>query len=152
MVWLSNMQVQALKDENGDFLLSFDDTLVTLDSSNLKRLLVEIIQAYASTGESTKFSPVDLFNRLKQADDVSIQALIQTADNDDIVALVKVSEKDEELRKKLFSNMSANSKKTLEEEVEFKFKDSTKDDQVNAALLRVTMTCNTLRKEEKANI
>ena len=152
MVWLSNMQVQALKDENGDFLLSFDDTLVTLDSNNLKRLLVEIIQAYASTGESSKFNPADLFNRLKQADDVSIQTLIQTADNDDIVALVKVSEKDEELRKKLFSNMSANSKKTLEEEVEFKFKDSTKDDQVNAALLRVTMTCNTLRKEEKANI
>ena len=152
MVWSRNMQVQALKDENGDFLLSFDDTMVTLDSSNLKRLLVEIIQAYASTGGSAKFSPVDLFNRLKQADDVSIQTLIQTADNDDIVALVKVSEKDEELRKKLFSNMSANSKKTLEEEVEFKFKDSTKDDQVNAALLRVTMTCNTLRKEEKANI
>jgi hypothetical protein len=152
MVWSGNMQVQALKDENGDFLLSFDDTMVTLDSSNLKRLLVEIIQAYASTGGSAKFSPVDLFNRLKQADDVSIQTLIQIADNDDIVALVKVSEKDEELRKKLFSNMSANSKKTLEEEVEFKFKDSTKDDQVNAALLRVTMTCNTLRKEEKANI
>jgi hypothetical protein len=50
MVWLCNMQVQALKDENGDFLLSFDDTMVTLDSSSLKRLLIEIIQAYASTG------------------------------------------------------------------------------------------------------
>jgi hypothetical protein len=152
MVWLSNMQVQALKDENGDFLLSFDDIVVTLDSSNLKRLLFEIVQAYASTGGSAKFNPADLFNRLKQADDVSIQTLIQTTDNDDIVALLKVSEKDEELREKLFSNMSANSKKTLEEEVEFKFKDSTKDDQVNAALLRVVMTCNTLRKEEKGNI
>jgi hypothetical protein len=146
------MQVQALKDENGDFLLSFDDTMVTLDSNNLKRLLVEIIQAYASTGDSSKFSPVDLFNRLKQADDVSLQTLIQTAENDDLVALVKASEKDEELRKKLFNNMSANSKKTLEEDVEFKFKDSTKDDQVNAALLRLTMTCNALRKEEKASI
>ena len=42
--------------------------------------------------------------------------------------------------------------KTLEEEVEFKFKDAAKDDQVNAALLRLTMICNTLQKEEKANI
>jgi flagellar motor switch protein FliG len=126
--------------------------MVTLDSSNLKRLLIEIIQAYASNGGSSKFSPSDLFNRLKKADDVSIQTLIQTADNDDIVALVKVSEKDEKLREKLYSNMSANSKKTLEEEVEFKFKDSTKDDQINAALLRLTMICNTLQKEEKANI
>ena len=64
MVWLFNMQVQALKDENGDFLLSFDDTMVTLDSSNLKRLLIEIIQAYDSTGGSSIFSPSDLLNRL----------------------------------------------------------------------------------------
>ena len=152
MVWSRDMQVQALKDENGDFLLSFDDTMVTLDSSNLKRLLIEIIQAYASTGGNSKFSPADFFNRLKQADDVSVQTLIQTAEHEDIVALVKATEKDEELRSKLFNNMSANSKKTLEEEVEFKFKDATKGDQVNAALVRLTMTCNTLRKEEKANI
>jgi len=146
------MQVQALKDENGDFILSFDDTMVTLDSGNLKRLLIEIIQAYASSGGTSKFSPTDFFNRLKQADDVSVQTLIQTAEHDDVVALVKASEKDEELQKKLFNNMSANSKKTLEEEVEFRFKDAAKDEQVNAALLRLTMVCNTLRKEEKANI
>ena len=152
MVWSHNMQVQALKDENGDFILSFDDTMVTLDSSNLKRLLIEIIQAYASSGGTSKFSPTDFFNRLKQADDVSVQTLIQTAEHDDVVALVKASEKDEELQKKLFNNMSANSKKTLEEEVEFRFKDAAKDEQVNAALLRLTMVCNTLQKEEKANI
>ena len=152
MVWSHNMQVQALKDENGDFILSFDDTMVTLDSGNLKRLLIEIIQAYASSGGTSKFSPTDFFNRLKQADDVSVQTLIQTAEHDDVVALVKASEKDEELQKKLFNNMSANSKKTLEEEVEFRFKDAAKDEQVNAALLRLTMVCNTLRKEEKANI
>ena len=152
MVWSHNMQVQALKDENGDFILSFDDTMVTLDSGNLKRLLIEIIQAYASSGGTSKFSPTDFFNRLKQADDVSVQTLIQTAEHDDVVALVKASEKDEELQKKLFNNMSANSKKTLEEEVEFRFKDAAKDEQVNAALLRLTMVCNTLQKEEKANI
>jgi len=146
------MQVQALKDENGDFILSFDDTMVTLDSSNLKRLLIEIIQAYASNGGTSKFSPTDFFNRLKQADDVSVQTLIQTAEHDDVVAMIKASEKDEELQKKLFNNMSANSKKTLEEEVEFRFKDAAKDEQVNAALLRLTMVCNTLQREEKANI
>ena len=152
MVWSHNMQVQALKDENGDFILSFDDTMVTLESGDLKSLLIEIIQAYASNGGTSKFSPTDFFSRLKQADDVSVQTLIQTAEHDDVVALIKASEKDEELQKKLFNNMSANSKKTLEEEVEFRFKDSTKDEQVNAALLRLTMVCNTLQKEEKANI
>ena len=48
--------------------------------------------------------------------------------------------------------MSSNSKKTIEEEVEFRFKDAEKEDQVNAALMRLTMTCNTLQKEEKASI
>ena len=82
------MQVQALKDENGDFLLSFDDTMVTLDKNDLKKLLIEIIQAYASSGTTAKFSPIDLFNRLKEADDVSIQTLLQTVEQEDIVALV----------------------------------------------------------------
>ena len=149
---LKNMQVQALKDENGDFLLSFDDTMVTLDNSNLKKLLIAIIQAYASSAETSKFSPVDFFNRLKNADDVSIQTLIQTAEQDDIVALVRASEQDIDVKTKLYSNMSPNSKKTIEEEVEFRFKDAEKEDQVNAALLRLTMTCNNLRKEEKAII
>ena len=146
------MQVQALKDENGDFLLSFDETMVTLDNGDLKKLLIEIIQAYASTGKTSKFSPTDLFNRLKKADDVSIQTLIQTAEQEDIVALVKASDKDQEVKTKLYNNMSSNSKKTIEEEVEFRFKDAEKEDQVNAALMRLTMTCNTLQKEEKASI
>ncbi len=146
------MQVQALKDENGNFLLSFDDTMVTLDSSNLKRLLVEIIQAYSSKGVSSRFNPAEFFERLKRADDVSIQTLIQSSEQDDVIALVKVSEKDKELRKKLFDNMSDNSRKNFEEEVEFRYKDETKEEQINAALLRLTMTCNTLKKEEKINI
>ena len=152
MIWSHNMQVQALKDENGNFLLSFDDTMVTLDSSNLKRLLVEIIQAYSSKGVSSRFNPAEFFERLKRADDVSIQTLIQSSEQDDVIALVKVSEKDKELRKKLFDNMSDNSRKNFEEEVEFRYKDETKEEQINAALLRLTMTCNTLKKEEKINI
>jgi len=146
------MQVQALKDENGNFLLSFDDTMVTLDSSNLKRLLIEIIQAYSSKGISSRFNPAEFFERLKKADDVSIQTLIQSSEQDDMIALVKVSEKDKELRKKLFDNMSDNSRKNFEEEVEFRYKDEAKEEQINAALLRLTMTCNTLKKEEKADI
>ena len=152
MIWSRNMQVQALKDENGNFLLSFDDTMVTLDSSNLKRLLIEIIQAYSSKGISSRFNPAEFFERLKKADDVSIQTLIQSSEQDDMIALVKVSEKDKELRKKLFDNMSDNSRKNFEEEVEFRYKDEAKEEQINAALLRLTMTCNTLKKEEKADI
>ena len=152
MIWSRNMQVQALKDENGNFLLSFDDTMVTLDSSNLKRLLVEIIQAYSSKGVSSRFNPAEFFERLKRADDVSIQTLIQSSEQDDMIALVKVSEKDKELRKKLFDKMSDNSRKNFEEEVEFRYKDEAKEEQINAALLRLTMTCNTLKKEEKADI
>ena len=146
------MQVQALKDENGDFLLSFDDTMVTLDSDNLKKLLIEIIQAYGSGSQNSKFNPSDFFSRIKNADDVSIQTFLQASEQDDLVSLIKASEQDKELRKKLFDNMSANLRKTLEEEVEFQFKDSPKEEQVKAALIRLTIKCNNLKKEEKANI
>ena len=78
--------------------------------------------------------------------------MIQSSEQDDMIALVKVSEKDKELRKKLFDNMSDNSRKNFEEEVEFRYKDEAKEEQINAALLRLTMTCNTLKKEEKADI
>ena len=146
------MQVRALKDENGDFLLSFDDTMVTLDSSNLKKLLIEIIQAYGSKTQDYKFDPIDLFSRIKNADNVSIQTFLQASEQDDLVSLIKASDQDKELRAKLFDNMSANSRKTLEEEVEFQFKDSSKEEQVKAALMRLTLKCNNLKKEEKANI
>ena len=146
------MQVQALKDEDGNFLLSFDETMVTLDSSNLKKLLIEIIQAYGAGSQNSSFNPTEFFSRIKNADDVSVQTFLQSAEQDDLVSLIKESEKDKELTKKLFDNMSANSRKTLEEEVEFQFKDSPKDDQIKAALMRLTMKCNNLKKEEKANI
>ena len=59
---------------------------------------------------------------------------------------------DEKLREKLYSNMSANSKKTLEEEVEFKFDENTTSDDLTVPLLHLTLKCNALTKDDKANI
>lgn len=147
----AEMQIQVLKDGSGDFFLSFDDVMVTLPSAELKQLLVQIIHAYGGTG-NTKFSPEEFFARLKKTDDVSLQTLIQVAENEDLVALVKLSESDKDLQTKLFKNMSDNSRKNFVDDAGFKFADGNNESQLSIALLRLTLTCNSLLKEKKANI
>jgi flagellar motor switch protein FliG len=145
------MEIQVLKDGNGDFFLSFDDIMITLPSAELKQLLIQIIQAYGGA-DNSKFSPEEFFERLKKADDVSLQTLIQVAENDDLVALVKLSENDKDLQSKLFKNMSDNSRKNFVEDAGFKFAEGSNESQLNIALLRLTLTCNSLSKEKKAKI
>ena len=143
------MAIKVLKDEKDDFLLSFDETLVVLKQADLKRLLIEIIQAYSG---KSKFDTRELFGRLMKADDVSIQALLQSAENEEIVALMKASENNENLKEKLSKNMSEKSRKTVEEEVEFKFDENTTNDDLMVPLLHLTLKCNALTKDDKANI
>jgi hypothetical protein len=143
------MSIKVLKNESGEFLLSFDDTLVILKQTDLKRLLVEIIQAYSG---KSKFDPTDLFGRLIKAEDVSIQTLLQSAENGEIAALIKASETNKTLKEKLLKNMSKNSRKTVEEEVEFKFDENTTSTDLMVPLLQLTLKCNALTKEEKAKI
>ena len=147
----AEMQIQVLKDGSGDFFLSFDDVMITLPSAELKQLLVQIIHAYGGT-VNTKFSPEEFFARLKKTDDVSLQTLIQVAENEDLVALVKLSESDKDLQTKLFKNMSDNSRKNFVDDAGFKFADGNNESQLSIALLRLTLTCNSLLKEKKANI
>ena len=48
--------------------------------------------------------------------------------------------------------MSKNSRKTVEEEVEFKFDENTTFTDLMVPLLQLTLKCNALTKEEKAKI
>ena len=83
---------------------------------------------------------------------MSIQTLLQSAENGEIAALIKASETNETLKEKLLKNMSKNSRKTVEEEVEFKFDENTTTTDLMVPLLHLTLKCNTLTKEEKVKI
>ena len=148
------MRINVARDENGAFVLSFDDTMVTLGAKDLKVLLLEIMQVFGGAGESplNQVSHDLLFARLKEADDVSLQTLIQVAEHDDMVALVKLGETDEQLQQKLFQNMSDNNRKIFQEDAAYRFKETVPPDQVSIAILRLTQVCETLRDEGRADI
>lgn len=151
---LKYMRIHVSKDKSGTFVISFDETMVTLSGKDLKILLLEIMQAFGSTGQDAirETSYERFFARVKEADDVSLQTFIQVAAHDDLVILVKLAEKDDSVRDKLFHNMSDNNRKIFLEDAEYRFQESVPADQVDLALLRLTQVCDTLHDEGRAEI
>jgi len=148
------MRIHVSKDKSGTFVISFDETMVTLSGKDLKILLLEIMQAFGSTGQDAirETSYERFFARVKEADDISLQTFIQVAAHDDLVILVKLAEKDDTVRDKLFHNMSDNNRKIFLEDAEYRFQENVPADHVDLALLRLTQVCDTLRDEGRAEI
>jgi hypothetical protein len=143
------MRIHVSKDKTGTFVISFDDQMVTLSGKDLKILLLEIMQAFGTTGRDAikQTSYERFFARVKEADDVSLQTFIQV-----MVILIKLAEKDAVVQDKLFHNMSRNNRKIFQEDAEFRFKEDVPADHADLALLRLTQVCDTLRDDGRADI
>ncbi len=148
------MRIHVSKDNSGTFVISFDELMITLSGKDLKILLLEIMQAFGSSGrDAIKQTNFDrFFARVKEADDVSLQTFIQVAQHDDMVILVKLAERDDAVRQRLFHNMSPNNRKIFQEDAEFRFKENVPSDHADLALLRLTQVCDTLRDDGRAEI
>lgn len=148
------MRIHVSKDKTGTFVISFDEMMVTLSGKELKVLLLEIMQAFGSTGQDAiKETNCDrFFARVKEADGISLQTLIQIAEHDDMVTLVKLAERDETVRQKLFQNMSDNNRKIFQEDADYRFRENVPADDADLALLRLTQICDTLTEEGRAEI
>jgi hypothetical protein len=148
------MRIHVSKDKTGTFVISFDDQMVTLSGKDLKILLLEIMQAFGTTGRDAikQTSYERFFARVKEADYVSLQTFIQVAQHDDMVILIKLAEKDAVVQDKLFHNMSPINRKIFQEDAEFRFKEDVPADHADLALLRLTQVCDTLRDDGRADI
>ncbi len=134
------MKITVREDGEGVYLILFDGTEVRLDARDLKELLVQVTQVLAPSSAVAQKADAhrrDFMVRLSGADDVGIQALIQTADHEDLVVLLKVAENNGELRQKLFHNMSDTNRKIFLEDLEYKFQNDAADSLVHAALDRL---------------
>jgi flagellar motor switch protein FliG len=134
------MNITVTEDGEGGYLISFDGTEIKLGTRDMKELLVQAAGVLAPSSSMVKKVEAhqhDFMTRLRGAGDVGVQAFIQTADHDDIVVLLKFSENDEELRRKLFHNMSDTNRKIFLEDLEYKFQDNVADSLVRAALERL---------------
>ena len=148
------MRINVSKDSGGTFVISFDDTIVTISGKDLKVLLLEIMHAFGSTGQTAirETNCDQFFARVKESDDVSLQTLIQIAEHDDTVTLVKLAERDEAVLQRLFSNMSDNNRKIFQEDADYRFKETVPSDDADLALLRLTQICDALTAEGRAEI
>ena len=148
------MRINVSKDSGGTFVISFDDTIVTISGKDLKVLLLEIMHAFGSTGQTAirETNCDQFFARVKESDDVSLQTLIQIAEHDGMVTLVKLAERDEAVLQRLFSNMSDNNRKIFQEDADYRFKETVPSDDADLALLRLTQICDTLTAEGRAEI
>jgi len=134
------MKITVREDGGDAYTASFDGIEIRLDGRDLKELLVQATQLLAPSSAVAQQADAhrrDFMARLSGADDVGVQAFIQSADHEDIVVLLKVAEQEGELRQKLFHNMSDTSRKIFLEDLEYKFKNEAADSIVHAALDRL---------------
>jgi len=149
------MKIEVIKNSDGTFGLLFGDEEISLSAKDMKALLLEITGVLAPGPEVAKKARVQrqrLCERLKIATNVDLQIFIQAADHDDMVVLLKAVEDDQDIRGKLFGNMSDNSRKMLVEDMEFKFKDDVTDQQVSSALNRLLQFADELRAEGRTDL
>ena len=137
------MRIAVKKASAGVFSISFDDTVVTLDSHQLKQLLLEAVKALTpgampsvSPGEEAKH----LAAKLKTANPPGLQKFIMGSNDDDILALLKATEVDDAFQEAMFSNMSDRKHKMFSEDMEFRFKEGLDDSLLNEALARIGAT------------
>ncbi len=134
------MKINVYEDGKGTYAISFDGDEVKLDTRDLKELLMQTTEVLAPTAAVSRKADADqrvFMARLSAADDVGVQALIQTAGHDDIVVLLKMSELDHELRDKLIHNMSDTNRKIFLEDVDYKFQQDAVESLVRAAFVRL---------------
>lgn len=118
------MKISAQRSPQG-FTLSFDDTRVTLSAGDVKHLLMEILKVMGSQKQTVSAeSRFDrLIEQLKTANDVGMQRLIVSAEEDHILILLKQGEDDSSFTDRFYANMSERMQKMFKEDLEFKFSD-----------------------------
>ena len=134
------MRISVKKAQNGVYALTIGDHTHTLSTMDLKHLLMEGVKAL-TPGAIASVSPYeeacDLAARLKSANAPGLQKLILSADDNDMVIFLKSVEKDEDLQRTFFENMSEHKKIILSEDLQFRFPEGVNEDDLSDAVIRL---------------
>ena len=133
------------------YTVTIGDTNVVLNGNDLKLLLrkgAKYLAPVPAKEASEEEKTARFVRRIKVADDIGIQKLLGIAAHVDILVLLKSAEGDQELLGKLYGNMSDRSRKMCEEDLEYRFKESIPDADVEKAIGCLAEAANELEKEE----
>ncbi len=144
------MKISVNKAQNGIYAVSFDGTVHTLTTRDLKILMLESVKVLAP-GALPTLSPLDeahaLGARLKTANDPGVQKFIMGAGDDDIAIFLKCTEDDPDLQDKLFANMSERKHKMLSEDLQYRFHDDISDEDLSTAVVKLSALASQLQSE-----
>ena len=137
------IKVNQLNDRTFELVLGRQTISISIE--DMERLHFQLSEILRPDTVFEKRSRHKAFlTRLKTADDSGIQALLRTAGHDDILVLLNYSEQDDELKKKLYRNMSENSMKLYVEDLMFQFKEGLPDYRFDEAMTRLLRTAEDL--------
>lgn len=135
------MKIEIAKTEPGRFALTLDAKTIEMDERDLRTLWIQIEGAVRpEEGIKRNERYRSFLGKLKEATDFGIQNLLRTAAHEDILVLLHSSEQDEDLKKKLYRNMSQNSMKMFIEDLLFEFREGVPGYRFDDAMLRLIDT------------
>ena len=128
------MKIHAKQVAPDVYSVSFGETDVILEGSDVKVLLMELMQIL-TPGEGGAGSVIskeeqrrlDFLEHIKGANNVGIQKLLLVADHHDLLTLLKSAEDDADMHERFFSNMSDNNAKMFDEDLSFEFREGLSD-------------------------
>ena len=144
------MDITVTKTGDDAYTVSIGDNDLVVNENDLKRLLragAKYLAPSPKEEASLEEKTARFVRRIMAADDIRIQKLLGIADHGDVLVFLKTAEGDKELLGKLYGNMSERSRKMCEEDLDFKFKDSVPDADVETAIQRLSEAASELEKQ-----
>ncbi len=142
------MDISVNQRNDEIFELVFDEAVIPISIGDMERLHYQLSKILRPTTVREKKARHQAFlAKLKFAEDSGIQALMRRSAHDDILVLLHASESNVTLKKKLYSNMSENSKKIYVEDLVFQFRQGLPDYRLDEAMTRLLKIAESLAKD-----
>ena len=137
------------KTGGGGYRIRLGEGEAELSQGEVKTLLIQILAQMAPGAAPT--DPTAQFDsflkKLADANDVGIETLIRSADDDDVLVMLKSAEGDEALLAKLYHNMSERTAKMYQDDLGFRFADGIPATDLSGAFARLTAQTRALESE-----
>lgn len=143
------MKIMLKRAGSDAYKLSLGEADIVLGMDDLRKLFIQVAKILVPGSTFTRglFPKREFMMKMRGANDIGVQALLQMADHDDLLLLLKAGEDDDALTQKLFSNMSENSRKMFAEDLQYKFKEGIPEADVQSAIGRIWETAQDLEAD-----
>jgi len=144
------MQTSIRKTGKNAYLLNLGEAELTLDGQALKNLLLQITRILLpqeKLGVKPEDEARELAKTITAAEDIGIQKLLLTAEQEDILVLLKTAEDDAAFQEKVYGNMSEKARKVFTEDVAFKYGELLSKTEIRDAVGRLKLVMKRLTDE-----